>query len=136
MGEKTRTLRQTIFRVLAVVIGIAALIFGFQERREISHLKAIGVSAVVDPIKGYTERHSRGGTTYSAQFSFKTTDGQAISRKRQFPKEVLTDFENGRPVNIRYDPKNPSEFVFEKETASWWTVVMGVGFVVAAIFFM
>jgi hypothetical protein len=136
MGEKTRTLRQTIFRVLALVAGIAALIIGAQEFRSISHTKAVGMQAVLDPIKGYTERHSRHSTTYTADFSFKTKDGQAVSRKRSFPKELIADFENGRPVNILYDPKNPSDFVFEKESASWWGVGMGAAFIVAAVFFL
>jgi hypothetical protein len=39
-------------------------------------------------------------------------------------------------VKVFYDPNNPSEFVFEKETAPWAMILGGVGTAVAALVFI
>lgn len=84
------------------------------------------------PIDGYTRTKSRGSTTYTAQFTFKTESGQVISLKRSFPEELLADFKNGTPVKVMYDPRDPTNFVWENEQGSWWPVGLGVGMLAAA----
>ena len=55
---------------------------------------------------------------------------------QSFPSELVADFEAQIPVKVLYDPSNPSEFVFEKETASWFLVVSGIAFVVSVFLFV
>lgn len=135
-ARAARTSRQQLFRILAVVVGCVALVLGAQDWQRIRATRAIGVSATVDPIASYTKRRSRGSTTYSADFSFKTSAGDTVHRRRTFPSALLADFENSRPVTVVYDPRNPSDFVFEKESASWIPFAMGAGFLVAALVFL
>jgi Protein of unknown function (DUF3592) len=128
------SLRRKLFKTLAILVGIGIATFGIQERMAISHLKKVGISATVDPIESYKRVKSKGSTTFSAEFHFKTEAGQDMSRRRPFPEELIQDFNSGVPVKIFYDPKNPSDFVFDKETASWLPFGMSAGFIVAAIF--
>ena len=124
--------RSKIFKILGVAVGIAFVVFGFTERSSISRIKSLGQTAIVEPIDSY-KKHKR---TYTATFSFKTHAGQQISTNRSFPKDLIQDFEAGKPVKIFYDPNSPSEFVFEKEDGSWFTVLGGAGIIVAAILFI
>lgn len=41
-----------------------------------------------------------------------------MTPNHQFDSDVLEDFKKNVPVKVLYDPKNPSEFVFEKQTFS------------------
>jgi Protein of unknown function (DUF3592) len=132
--RQPRTGRQILFCALAILVGLAFLVLGFKERNAINRTRAVGAAAVVEPIKDYTVSKSKGSSTYSASFTFKTESGQAISKRRPFPEELLSDFERGRDVKVLYDPKNPSDFVFEKESASWLPMLVGVAFLVGAFF--
>lgn len=127
--------RTIVYKVLGVVAGLVFLGFGIAERSSINRVKATGVETVVEPIEGYTVRKSRGSTTYSAQFSFKPESGRQVSKMKSFPEELLPDFKSGGPVKIFYDPRDPGEFVFEKEKPSWFLVLVGAGIVVAALIF-
>jgi hypothetical protein len=127
--------RSSIFKILGVVVGLAFVFFGFQERSSLSRMKSIGQAAIVQPIAGYTQHKSKGSTTYTAEFTFKTESGSVITRKRSFPEELIKDFESKIPVKVLYDPRNPSEFVFEKETASWFLIGIGFAIAVAALIF-
>lgn len=129
-------LRTLVFRLLAIIAGVASLVIGFQERSRIAHLREAGKTAVVEPIVDYTERTRRGSKTYSANFIFTTDKGQRIEQRHTFPGELLTDFENGTPVTVRYDPDSPSEFMFEAEEGSLLPYLMGIGFIVAAFVFI
>lgn len=131
-----RTGRQKLFRLLAVGVGCAALVLGGQDWQRIRATRANGLTAVVDPIASYTKRRSRGSTTYSADFSFVTSSGDRVQRRRPFPQALLADFEHERPVRIAYDPRNPSDFVFEKESVSWMPFLVGAGFLAAAFAFL
>jgi hypothetical protein len=135
-AKQPRTGRQVAFRVLAVVVGVAFIIFGIQERLALRHTRSGGMAAVVDPIDGYSKRRSKGLTTYSAEFTFKTATGQVVVKRRTFPEELIKDFEQRRPVKVVYDPRSPSDFVFEKESASWIPPLVGTAFIVAALFFL
>jgi len=125
-------LRTLMFRIVAVVIGLASLYFGFQERTRISHLRSAGLSAQVEPIQDYTQHSSRGSDTYTAEFNFTTDQGMKIRRRHSFPEALIADFQNDIPVMVRYDPKDPSEFMFESEEAPIWPYLFGIGFIVAA----
>jgi hypothetical protein len=125
--------RSIIYKILAVVVGIAGLYAGISERTHMSHVKKVGEIAVVDPIDRYTERKG----TYSASFTFTTKTGQKIARTQSFPKLLIKDFESGVPVKVVYDPRSPSDFVFEKDSPDTWVWVVGsIGFVVAALIFL
>jgi hypothetical protein len=135
MEEKTRTFRQAAFRLLFIVVGIVALVTAFQEFSSISHLKTTGVSAVVDPVMVAPQhRSARRSATFTAEISFRTAQGQPVTRTRSFSRDVMDEFDNGRPVNILYDPKNPSEFMFEKESWPWSWLLAGLVALVAGIF--
>ncbi|MFZ6780777.1 DUF3592 domain-containing protein [Undibacterium sp. Ji83W] len=120
-----------LFKILGVVAGIAFMAAGFSERSSIAHMKSIGKPAVVDPISNYTKRKS----IYTAEFSFTTEKGEKITAKHSFPSELVADFEAGRPVSVLYDPSHPHEFIFEKEKASWYMVLGGIAFAIAALLF-
>ena len=38
----------------------------------------------------------------------------------------------GRPVTVWYDSRDPGEFVFEQDSAGWWTPALGLGFLMGA----
>ena len=120
-----------LFKILGVVAGLAFMAAGFSERSSIAHMKSIGKPAVVDPISNYTKRKS----IYTAEFSFTTEKGEKITAKHSFPSELVADFEAGRPVSVLYDPSHPHEFIFEKEKASWYMVLGGIAFAIAALVF-
>jgi len=130
---RERSARQWIFRIAAIVVGLTALVFGMKEVSAARRLRSVGEVAVVQPIGGYTAHKSRGSTTYTAEFRFETTTGRKISKKHSFPEELLPELERGAPINVLYDPQNPSDFMFESEGASWLPVGMGVGFIAAAV---
>lgn len=123
--------KRIVFKVLGVIAGLTFMGAGFSERSSLAHLKSIGKPAVVDPISNYTKRKSG----YSAEFTFTTEKGEKITRNRSFPSELVADFEAGRPVSVLYDPSHPQEFVFEKETPSWYMVFGGIAFAIAALVF-
>jgi Protein of unknown function (DUF3592) len=122
--------RSTLFGVLSILVGVVALVIVAQEWLKTSRVKSTGVAAVVQAPRDYTERKSRGSTTYSAEFTFKTQTGDVVTMRRQFPGELRSDFRAGNPVKIFYDPRNPSNFVFEKEGFPWFATLVGIGFLV------
>ena len=101
-----------------------------------SRIRKAGAVAVVEPVTSYTERRKKGSTTYSATFNFKTTDGRRITQNHSFNSDVLTDLKSNTPVRVLYDPQNPHEFIFEKQTFSMWIFAVGAGLIVAALFFL
>lgn len=125
-------MRSTIFKILGVIVGIFFVYTGITERSNLNRVKSIGKAATVQPIQRYTKRR----TIYSAEFTFMTEGGQQVTQTRSFPEELIKDFESGTPVRILYNPANPREFVFEKETPSWFPAVFGVGIAVAAFVFL
>jgi hypothetical protein len=124
--------RSVIFKVLGVIVGLVFMVAGLEERSSISRIKSFGTTATVNPIDRYTQRKR----IYTANFSFKTSTGQAVSAGKSFPKELIDDFKTGRPVKVFYNPNNPNEFVFEKETTPWTMTLGGVGIAVAALIFI
>lgn len=133
--ETGTSTRNKVFRLLAIVAGAAMLAIGLQERAAINDVRAVGKVSVVEPIADYTRRKSKGGDTYSAEFTFKTEEGKIIRKRRPFPQVLLADFENGVPVKVLYDPASPSQFVFEKEQPDWLPMGLGAAFIIGAVFF-
>jgi Protein of unknown function (DUF3592) len=127
-------LRPLLFSILALIAAIGSIGIGAQEYMELSSIRSVGVVAEVEPITDYTRRKRRGSEVYSAQFRFTTAEGREVGKRRPFPKELLADFENGAPVKVLYDPRSPSRFVFEKESASWTAFLMGGGFLLVSAF--
>lgn len=128
-------MRPLLFSILALIAAIGSIGIGAQEYMALSKVRSVGVAAEVEPITDYTRRKRRGSETYSAEFTFTTEEGREVSKRRPFPKELLADFENGEPVTVLYDPRSPSRFVFEKESASWTPFLMGGGFLLVSLFF-
>jgi hypothetical protein len=134
--SRQRTLRQWLFRIGAVVVGLVALVMGAKEYRAASHLQAVGQLAEIEPIDGYTRHKRRGSTTYTARIAFQTADGRKISQNHSIPKAALDQLEHGDTVRVRYDPGSPSEFVFENQEAEWLPAAMGAGFLVVGLFIL
>ncbi|MBD9392744.1 DUF3592 domain-containing protein [Acidovorax sp. ACV01] len=122
-----------LFKILGALAGIVFIVFGMQERSELSRTLKIGKHAVVEPITQYTEFKKSGSTTYTAEFRFKTDNGQQMVVKHSFPEEVLAEFKANRPVEIAYMPSDPSSFVFVKQQSSWTLVLIGGALFVAAL---
>lgn len=127
--------RRLLFKVLGLIAGVWFIGQGVAERSSMSRLKSHGRVAIVDPIDRYEKHSRRGDTSYSATFTFKTDRGEQISKQASFPAEVITDFESRVPVKVYYDPRNPSDFVFEKQRPSWFPVGFGIFLAVAALLF-
>lgn len=124
-----------LFKVLGVLAGLTMTGMGFSERADMNRVRKLGKPAVVDPISGYTQHRSRGSTTYTAEFRFKTENGQQIVTKHAFPEELISDFKAGTPVRVLYLPGDPSTMVFEKDSPSWLPMILGVGLALAALLF-
>lgn len=125
--------RSLVFKILGVIVGVVFLVYGVVERSSVSRIKSGGETAVVQPITEYTMHKSRGNITYTAQFTFRTSSGVKVTRKTSFPKEILEDFQHQRPVKVFYDPRDPREFVFEKQESSWFLVGTGMGIALLAL---
>jgi hypothetical protein len=123
--------KNMLLKIVGVIVGIVFVGYGLTERSAFSHIKSIGKPAVVEPIQSYTKRKS----TYAAEFTFLTEKGQKITKKQSFPSELVADFEAQVPVKVLYNPANPSEFVFEKESASWLLIIGGIAFALVVILF-
>jgi len=133
--ERKASPRNTLFRLLAVVVGAAILAIGFQEKASIDNVRVVGKVAVVEPVETYTRRKSKGRETFSAEFTFTTQEGKVIKKRRPFPRVLLADIQNHVPVTVLYDPANPSQFVFEKEQTDWLPLGIDTAFIIGAIFF-
>jgi hypothetical protein len=123
--------RSKIFKVIGVIVGLFFAYSGFSERSNLNHIRSVGKIAIVQPIDSYTKRKS----IYSAEFTFITEGGEKVTQRHSFPQELLKDFDSRTPVRVIYNPSNPREFIFEKESASWLTVVTGLGIAIAALIF-
>jgi hypothetical protein len=123
--------KNILLKIIGVTVGIVFVGYGLAERSSLSHIKSIGKPAVVEPIQSYTKRKS----TYTAEFTFLTEKGQKIIKKQSFPSELVADFEAKVPVKVLYDPSNPSEFVFEKESTSWLLIIGGIAFALIVVLF-
>ena len=132
---KSRQQGKIVYKVLGVIVGLAFMGYGIQERLELASIQKNGKHATVEPIANYTEFNRRGSTTYTAEFHFKTEDGRQIVAKHSFPEEVLADFQASKPVEVVYLPNDPNTFVFAKQEPSWFLVLGGAALGIAAAIF-
>jgi len=128
--------RGVINKVLGVICGLVFFGAGIYEYISVSHLRSSGHQAIVQPIDKYEKRSSRGIDTYYAQFKFKTEAGNEISMRKEFPEELLKDFSSNTPVKIFYNPKDPTEFAFEKGGPSWILIGGGLAVAIGALIFV
>jgi hypothetical protein len=132
-SEGEMTGRRILFKVLGVVIGLIFIGYGVHERSTLARMKSAGQVAVVEPVANYTEFSTSGSKVYTAEFRFQTATGQQVTKKSSFPEEVLADFKSGTPVRVIYDPRDPGEFVFERQQAAWSTIAIGVAIALLAL---
>jgi hypothetical protein len=130
---KSRQQGKLLYKIIGVVIGLAVVAYGIQERSEITSIQAHGKHEADDPITEYKEFKQSGSSTYTAEFHYKIDDGRQFSIKHSFPEEVLEEIKAGKPVEIVYMPNDPSAFVFASEKASWTFVTIGVVIAVLAL---
>lgn len=124
--------RKFIYRILAVAAGLVFIGAGFSENHRISRLKRFGQTATVIAPDSYMD-HSRNGVhTFTADISFKLPNGDTVRRKHPVPSEAIDMMKAGRPVTVWYDSRDPGEFVFEQDSAGWWTPALGLGFLIGA----
>lgn len=133
MTQRSGAQGKILIKLLGVLVGLAFVVFGFNERSSLNRIKKLGRPAIVEPIATYTEFKKSGSSTYTAEFHFKTDTGREIVQKHSFPSELIADFKSGVPVRVFYMPNDPSNFVFEKEQASWLLVIVGGVLAVAAL---
>ena len=126
---------KALFKILGVLVGIVFVVMGVRENQHVRSLKNGGKAAVVEPISGYTEHRKRGTSTYTAEFTFPVEGGRKITKRSSFPEAHIEDFKAGRAVKVYYDASDPTDFIFEKDGASWFLVWGGVGIAVAALVF-
>jgi uncharacterized protein DUF3592 len=131
----TRPHGKILYKLLGAMAGLVFIVYGMQERSELSHIQKHGTRAVVEPIAQYTEFKQNGRSTYTAELRFKTAEGRQIVTKHSFPEEVLSDFKTGRPVEVFYMQSDPSTLVFASEKASWMLVLAGAVLLIGALLF-
>jgi hypothetical protein len=132
---KRRQHGKVLYKIVGAIAGLAFIVFGAQERLEISSIHKRGKRAVIEPVAQYTQFKQRGSSTYTAEIRFKTEDGRQMAVKHSFPEGALADFKANRPVEIVYLPADPGTFVFASEKASWTLVAIGAAVLVAALLF-
>ena len=125
--------KTTLYPILAVIAGIVFIGAGISENRHVSRLKRFGTAAIVIPPESYIDHTKNGLHTYTADISFKTAEGGTISGKHSLPSEALDAMKADRPVTVYYDPREPTDFVFEQDSATYWMPALGAMFLVGAL---
>lgn len=129
-------MKRLVFKALALVIALASFAIGFQESRAISKIRSIGQMAVLESATDVTRQKSRKLASHAATFSFRTGTGQLITHRRPAPQSIIDAVRNGDEVKVYYDPGNPSDFVFESESAPWQFWAVGAFFLFAGLLFL
>jgi hypothetical protein len=128
--------RSVIFKILGIIVCLVFVVTGIFDHRSQVRLKKMGHVAVLDRVQEYTDRSQKGMHTYTAELSFKTEAGNQVRFKHSFPESALDDFKAGVPVSVYYDPNDPSEISFAKESANWWMTIGGVVGIIAVVLFV
>jgi hypothetical protein len=128
--------RPLVFKILGIACGLVFAVFSYQEGHDISRLKKIGGVAQIEPV-GYVTDFQKGGShTYTAEVTFKTDEGVTIHAKQSLPEGSMKDIQSGAPVRVFYDKRDPSHFVFEKDSPSWLMTIGGLLAAVGALVFL
>jgi len=109
-----------LWPVLLAVAGAAFLVEEIQHRQDYQAFQAHGESAIVEPIKAYTETTRKKkwtgqvtGVSYSADLTFRTKSGERVTAPSQtLPPGILEAFRSGAKVSIQYLPENPTTIRF------------------------
>lgn len=132
-SERDRGVYQWLFRLAALIAGLAILVSTVTEHRSATRLKTVGRIALVDPIDSYTRQIRAGSTVYSARVTFYTATGRPVSQYHRVPKEAIDQFKRGGQVRVIYDPERPSFFAFENEVADWSAAGIGAGLLLVGL---
>lgn len=124
--------KRLLYPILALLVGLVFIVAGIGENHHLSRLKRFGIAAVVTPPDSYTDHSKNGSHTYTADIAFKLADGRPMSVRHSLPSEAIDAMKAGRPVTIHYDARDPSDLVFEQDSADWWMPALGALFIGAA----
>lgn len=130
-------MRKMFFRFLAFLIGlgyVAACVHGFLHDRG---LRENGILVPVETLTNITSHSSRGSLTYSADLRFHTLESKEMIVNHAVPKELFSSANAGKRLQIYYNQKDPTDVLLQEENQSWWVgVLVGVGIMLASVFFM
>jgi hypothetical protein len=124
--------RKFLLKILAIAAGLVFIVAGIGENHRISRLKRFGTSATVIPPDSYTDHSKNGVHTFTAEISFKLPGGKPVHASHSVPSEAIDAMKANRPVTVFYDGRDPTDFVFEQDSGSWWPPLFGAAFIVFA----
>lgn len=114
---------------LLQALGVTALIFfvgaSLKEDVHFWDVYFTGNHAVGTPISVHT-RHAGRYNQYTGTVQFIPDNGVPVMGSRRLTSDLETAFTARRPVSLRYNARNPGDFVLEGERAVWPVVLWGV----------
>ncbi len=114
-------MRQVVYALLAIIAGLVMLGSYIGQDREHRLIRRYGVAAVAQPVTRYTERRSRGFTTYSVELRFATRSEREMVVPHGVSKRIIDKFVAGQTVTLHYLPSDPS-----KVLGDWLPPLLGV----------
>jgi hypothetical protein len=127
----------TILGFFGILVSLYLISLGIQDNRLDTNFRINGVAATVDPIHGYTERTSRKkGTSYSADLSFKTTDGRQVTVNKTISSGMLQAFTDGKAVQIVYLSNDPTTVRFPGYQSDSGMIWIGIFALLGSCFYM
>lgn len=121
-------IKSLVYRALGGILLV--LVVGGPSLKEDLHFWNVyftGKHAVAPPVHLRTERRGR-YNHYTGTLRFVSDDGVPVAGGKHVPLELAHAFEARLPVPVRYNDRNPSDFVMEGERAVWPFVFWGVIF--------
>ena len=128
--------RKILYKILAVLAGLAVIGVSLNENHHLSRLKRFGTTAVVIPPDSYTDHSRNGSHTYTGDIRFKTADGGEVNQKHSIPAKALESMKAGQEVLVYYDPHDASDFVFAQDDADYLMPAAGVAAIIGALIFL
>ncbi len=128
--------RKILYKILAVIAGIAFIGVSLNENHHLSRLKRFGSTAEVIPPDSYTDHSQNGSHTYTGEIRFKTDAGNEIKENHSIPSKALDSMKAGDKVLVYYDPKDPTDFVFAQEESDYLMPAAGVAVIIGALIFL
>lgn len=128
--------KKLLYKILAVIAGIAMIGSGISENHHISRLKRFGTTAEVIRPDTYTDHTHNGSHTYTGTIRFKTADGREVTENHSIPSKALDSMKAGDTVLVYYDTRNPNDFVFAQEDTDYMMPIIGVALIVGGLVFL
>ena len=128
--------KKLLYKILAIIAGFVLIGAAVGENHRISRLKRYGTAATVIPPESYTDHIRKGQHTFTAEIAFKIADGNTMKSSHSVPEAAIDAMKAHQPVTVYYDPRDPSEFVFDADAPDYWMPVLGVAIMVAAFFLL